>query len=303
MMLGETPPSSSAPAELSIADRWIRSRFGQMLEQVENALREYRFDFAATALYEFTWYEFCDWYLELTKPVLQSETASDAAKNGTRQTLAGMLEVLQRALHPLMPFITEEIWQRAAPLAGQSGETVMLQPYPMTKDYPRDGDAEREIEWIRSFILGVRQIRSGMDIAPSKKIPVLLQNPSAEDLGRAQRHTTYLERLAGLESITPLAAGATAPQSATALVGELTLLVPMAGLIDADAEIERLTKKIASIRKDHAKISAKLSNENFVKNAPPEVVAQDRERIADFERQIAALEVQLDRVRKLKGGQ
>ena len=302
MMLAETPPAPDAPAELSIADRWIQSRFGQMLEQFENALREYRFDFAATALYEFTWYEFCDWYLELTKPVLQSESTSEAAKNGTRQTLANMLETLQRALHPLMPFITEEIWQRAAPLAGRSGETVMLQPYPTVKDFPKDATAEREIDWIRNFILGVRQIRSGMDIPPSKKIPLLLQNPSADDLARAKNHAAYLERLAGLESITPLAAGATAPQSATALVGELTLLVPMAGLIDADAEIERLTKKIAGIRKDHAKISGKLANENFVKNAPPEVVTQDRERIADFDRQIAALDVQLERVRKLKDG-
>jgi valyl-tRNA synthetase len=301
MTVGDgAPVAGSGAAELSVADRWIRSRFGQMLEQVEGALREYRFDFAATALYEFTWYEFCDWYLELTKPVMQSETASDAAKHGTRQTLAEMLEALQRALHPLMPFITEEIWQLAAPLAGRSGQSVMIQPYPTAKEFARDTTSEREIEWIRSFILGVRQIRSGMDIAPSRKLPVLLQNASAEDLSRAERHRAYLERLGGLESITPLTAGTTAPQSATALVGELTILVPMAGLIDADAEIDRLTKRIAKIREDHAKISKKLSNENFVKNAPPEVVAQDRERIAEFERQLASLEAQLARVRKLK---
>jgi valyl-tRNA synthetase len=299
----EGAPTAAAPAELSVADRWIRSRFGRMLEEMEGALREYRFDFAATALYEFTWYEFCDWYLELTKPVMQSETASEAAKNGTRRTLAEMLEALQRALHPLMPFITEEIWQLAAPLAGRSGETVMLQPYPSAKEFATDADAEREIEWIRSFILGVRQIRSGMDIAPSRKLPVLLQNASADDLSRVQKHSAYLERLAGLESIIPLAAGDSAPQSATALVGELTILVPMAGLIDADAEIDRLTKSIAKIRDNHGKISKKLSNENFVKNAPPEVVTQDRERIAEFDRQLASLEAQLARVRSLKGGQ
>ncbi len=301
MTVGETAPPANAPTELSVADRWIRSRFGQMLEQMDGALREYRFDFAATALYEFTWYEFCDWYLELTKPVMQSETASEAAKNGTRRTLAEVLEALQRALHPLMPFITEEIWQLAAPLAGKKGETVMLQPYPTGKEFAQDAAAEREIEWIRSFILGVRQIRSGMDIAPSRKLPVLLQNASAEDLARVQKHAAYLERLAGLESITPLAAGASAPQSATALVGELTILVPMAGLIDADAEIDRLTKSIAKIRDNHGKISKKLANENFVKNAPPDVVAQDRERIADFDRQLASLEAQLERVRSLKG--
>ncbi|MEJ1966596.1 MAG: valine--tRNA ligase [Gammaproteobacteria bacterium] len=302
MTVGEGAPPSGG-GELSVADRWIRSRFGQMLEQLDGALREYRFDFAATALYEFTWYEFCDWYLELTKPVMQSESSSEAAKLGTRQNLAEMLEVLQRALHPLMPFITEEIWQLAAPLAGRKGETVMLQPFPAAKEFPRDAEAEREIEWIRNFILGIRQIRSGMDIAPSKKLPVLLQNASAEDLARAERHRTYLERLGGLESLAPLAAGASAPQSASALVGELTILVPMAGLIDADAEIERLGKRIEKVRIDREKIAKKLANENFVKNAPADVVTQDRERIADFERTIASLEAQLARVRSLKDGQ
>jgi valyl-tRNA synthetase len=302
MTLGDTAPAAG-PTELSVADRWIRSRFGRMLEQLESALVEYRFDFAATALYEFTWYEFCDWYLELTKPVMQSETSSEAAKRGTRQTLAEMLEALQRALHPLMPFITEEIWQLAAPLAGRKGETVMLQPFPKSGEFIADPEAEREIEWIRNFILGVRQIRSGMDIAPSKKLPLLLQNASAADLARVEKHRTYLDRLAGLESVTVLKAGESAPQSATALMGELTILVPMAGLIDADAEIERLTKKIEKTRLDRDKIAKKLSNENFVKNAPPEVVAQDRERIAEFERTLASLEVQLARVRSLKGGQ
>ena len=302
MTVGDTAPTGGA-AELSVADRWIRSRFGQMLDQFENALRDYRFDFAATALYEFTWYEFCDWYLELTKPVMQSETGSEAAKRGTRQTLAEMLEALQRALHPLMPFITEEIWQLAAPLAGRKGETVMLQPFPTSAEFARDADAEREVEWMRNFILGMRQIRSGMDIPPSKKLPALLQNASADDLARVEKHRTYLERLAGLESITPLAAGASAPQSASALVGELTILVPMAGLIDADAEIERLTKKLEKTRIERDKIAKKLGNENFVKNAPPDVVTQDRERIAEFERTLASLESQLARVRSLKGDQ
>src|SRR6185312_8784404 len=137
MTLGETP-TDAGTVQLSVADRWIRSRFGQMIEQVEQALKDYRFDYAATALYEFTWYEFCDLYLELTKPVLQAESISDEVKRGTRRTLAEVLEALQRALHPLMPFISEEIWQRAAPLAGRSGPTVMLAPYPRATDFPRD---------------------------------------------------------------------------------------------------------------------------------------------------------------------
>ncbi len=299
MMLGDDASANAGPAELSVADRWIRSRFGQMLEQVEAALRDYRFDFAATALYEFTWYEFCDWYLELTKPVLQSETSSEEAKRGTRRTLAEILEALQRALHPLMPFITEEIWQRAAPFVGRIGPTVMLEPYPLVNDFVRDTDADREIEWIRNVILGVRQIRSSLDIAPSKRVPVLLQNASAEDLSRAQKHRVYLERIAGLESITPLEAGAAPPQSATALVGELTILMPMAGLIDAAAEIERLGKRMAKTQDELRKTQVKLSNENFVRSAPAAVVTQERERATKFERDIAALETQLASVRKL----
>ena len=301
MMVGDEPSAGGGAVELSLADRWIRSRFGQMLEQIDAALKEYRFDYVATALYEFTWYEFCDWYLELTKPILQDDRTSAEAKRGTRQTLAQMLEALQRALHPVMPFITEEIWRFVAPLAGRAGPTVMLQPYPTAQDFARDADAEREIEWVRSFILAVRQIRSGMDIAPSKKVPVLLQNASPEDLARARKHRLYLERLAGLDSLEPLAPGATAPQSATALLGELTILVPMAGLIDAKAEIERLTKLIAKTAGDLRKTQAKLANENFVKNAPEAVVAQERERLADFERTIASLEAQLAKVRGLLG--
>ena len=300
MMLGEGA-ADAGPAELSVADRWIRSSFGRMLGQVDAALREYRFDFAATALYEFTWYEFCDWYLELTKPVLQSESSSAAAKAGTRRTLAEILEALQRALHPLMPFITEEIWQRAAALAGRSGPTVMLQPYPTPAEFARDEAAEREIAWIKAFILGVRQIRSGMDIAPSRRLPVLLKNASPAELASVERHRVLLERLAGLESITALDDNATAPESATALVGELTLLVPMAGLIDAKAEAERVAKRLAKAQEDLAKTRAKLSNENFVRNAPPQLVATERERAAELERTVQSLETQLARLRRLGG--
>jgi len=272
-----------------------------MLARVDEALREYRFDFAASALYEFTWYEFCDWYLELTKPILQSDSTPEPAKRGTRQTLAEMLEALQRALHPFMPFITEEIWQRAAPLAGRQGPTVMLAPYPEPAEYPADEEAEREIAWIKSFVLGIRQIRSGMDISPSKRLPVLLKNASAEDLASVERHRAYLERLAGLESIRALKHDEPAPQAATALVGELTLLVPMAGLIDAAAEAERLGKRLAKAREDLAKTQRKLANQNFVRNAPAEVVNTERERAAELERTVANLESQLTRVRALLG--
>jgi valyl-tRNA synthetase len=293
---------SASPVEFSVADRWIRSRFGHMLKEVEAAFAEYRFDLAANALYEFTWHEFCDWYLELTKPVLQSEQTSAELKRGTRKTLAEVLEALQRALHPLMPFITEEIWQRAAPVAGCAGPTVMLAKYPQSSEYPQDAEAEREVAWMQKFILAIRQIRGEMDINPSRRLPVLLKGGTAQDLQNVQRHRTWLERLAVLESITPLENEAAAPQSAAALVGELTLLVPMAGLIDAQAEIERVNKRLAKTAQELEKARKKLANDNFVRNAPAEVVAQERERIAEFERTLAGLEAQLARLRTLSGG-
>ncbi|HWZ64598.1 MAG TPA: valine--tRNA ligase [Steroidobacteraceae bacterium] len=296
--VGAQPGAAPAAAPtLSVADRWIGARFGRMLAAVEAALTDYRFDFAAAALYEFTWYDFCDWYLELAKPVLQS--GEPAARAGTQATLAQTLEALQRALHPFMPFITEEIWQRAAPLAGRGGDTVMLQPYPTAAEFPPDREAEREVAWIQAVVLGVRQIRGEMNINPSRRIPLLLRDATEEDRELSTRHRAWLERLAGLESITLLAGGATAPPAAIALVGTLALLVPMAGLIDARAETERLTKLTAKAEKDLAGVRARLANEGFVSAAPPPVVAAERERLAELERTVSGLRAQLERVRGL----
>src|SRR5437879_4909145 len=261
MTLGEgTPAAEGAPVELSVADRWIRARFGRTIEAVESALADYRFDYAASALYEFTWYDFCDWYVELVKPTLQSEDTGAAARRGTQRTLAQMLEALQRALHPLMPFITEEIWQRVAPLAGVAGESVMLQPYPVPADFPSDEQAEREIACIQGVVLGVRQIRSQMNINPAKRIPVLLQDATAQDQALSVRHRAWLERLAGLASVTVLGAGEPVPPSAPAPVGTLTVLVPLAGLIDAAAEAARLEKLIAREQEELARVRGRLAN-------------------------------------------
>jgi valyl-tRNA synthetase len=299
--------------ELSVADRWIVSRFAATLTQVERALTDYRFDFAATALYEFTWYQFCDWYLELTKPILQSDATTEAQKRGTRRTLVMTLESLLRALHPLMPFITEEIWQRVHPLAApllaaqtprgdqQVTDSVMQAKYPSATDYAADAEADSEVSWMQQFILAVRQIRGEMDIAPSRKIPLLLQNAQARERALVDKHLSYLARLAGLESVQALGPADAAPEAATAVLGDLTLLVPMAGLIDPKAEIERLNKRIAKNDSDLTKLKAKLGNENFVRNAPPEVVAADRARMAELETQNASLGQQLEKVRRLGG--
>jgi len=279
--------------ELSAADRWIRSRCAFAAEEAARGFAEYRFDLAAQALYEFTWYEFCDWYLELSKPILQSDATSARAKRGTRQTLVGVLETLLRLLHPIMPFITEEIWLRIAPLAGKRGPSIMLEPYPVADVFARDTAAERELKWVMDFILGVRQIRGEMDIAPSKRFEVLLENASVRDAELSRTYSVYLERLAQVSSIRALAPGESAPQSATALLGDLKILVPMAGLIDVAAERERLDKRLVKARAELGKCQAKLANANFVANAPPAIIVKERARVADFEREIAQVEAQL----------
>jgi valyl-tRNA synthetase len=298
----EHPAPPSTPGEGAdgyepAADRWIRSRLGATIAAVDGAIAEYRFDFAATALYEFTWYEFCDWYLEIVKPVLQG--ADVAARTAARHTLLTVLETLLRALHPLMPFITEEIWLRVAPLAGVAGETIMYAPWPRAQDFPADPEAETQLRWVMQVVLGIRQIRGEMDIAPSRRLPVLLQHAGAQDLERVQRHCGMLSRLAGLESVRPLAAGESAPPAAMALVGELALLVPMAGLIEPTSELARLAKRVQKLELELARASAKLANDHFVRQAPPEVVAQERSRRAEFERSRAGLVRQIEQVRKL----
>jgi valyl-tRNA synthetase len=297
--VGARSSSSTEPHPLGIADRWIRSRFGRMLATVEAAFEAYRFDYAAAALYEFTWYEFCDWYIELAKCVLQSDHASAAARQGVRRHLVETLEALQRALHPFMPFITEEIWQKAAPLAGRSGPTVMLEEYPRREDFPADEDAEREIGWVQGIVRAARQIRGEMNINPSKRIPVKLQGASGLDRTLLERHRAALERLAGADSITLLEADEAAPPAAAAIVGELTVLVPMEGLIDAAAEAERLGKLLARARQDLGKARAKLSDESFVRHAPSAVVEGERQRESELEHAVTGLEGQLERVRAL----
>jgi valyl-tRNA synthetase len=298
-MDGPGAAADGAPMELSVADRWIRARFGRALAAVDGALAGYRFDFAATALYEFTWYDFCDWYLELAKTLLQTDAATAAAKRAARATLAQILEALQRALHPFMPFITEEIWQRAAPLAGRSGASVMLEAYPEAAEFPADEAAEGEVGWIRAVILAVRQIRGEMNIRDGRRIPLLLQGASAQDAEYSARHRAWLERLAGLSELGVLAPGAAAPPSASALVGTLTLLVPMAGLIDAAAEAERLGKLIGKADRELEGVRARLAQAGFADHAPAAVVAAERERAAELERTVGGLRAQLERVRKL----
>ncbi len=271
--------------ELSTADRWIISRLQQTEAEVERAFGDYRMDRAAAAIYEFTWNEYCDWYLELSKPVLYSDESSEAALRGTRRTLVRVLETLLRLAHPIMPFITEEIWQRVAPLAGKpviEGEsTIMLEPYPCADESRIDSDADAEMEWVKAFVLGIRSIRGEMDIAPGRPLPVLIQDASERDRAVLESHRATLHALARLESIELLNSDVEAPESATALVGEMKILIPMAGLIDKDAEIQRLEKEIGKVEGEIKRLQGKLNNANFVDRAPEAVVAKEREKLEE----------------------
>jgi valyl-tRNA synthetase len=288
-------------AEFSLADRWIQSRLSAMLARVESGFAEYRLDIVANALYDFTWHEFCDWYLELSKAVLQSETATAAAKRGARSTLINSLEVLLRALHPLAPFISEEIWQRVRVSAGVAGDTIMRSPFPTSEAIPTDPQAEPEMRWVMGFIDGVRQIRGELDIAPSRKLAVLLQNASSTDGEYLGRNLHYVMRLAGVETPRVLAPAQAAPISAVALLGTLEILVPMAGLIDPVAELARLSKRQIKAEIDLKKMESKLNNAEFARNAPADVVAKDQQRLSELRTEIGQLAAQIARVTALKG--
>jgi valyl-tRNA synthetase len=287
-------------AEFSLADRWIRSRLSAALARVETGFAEYRLDVVAGALYEFTWHEYCDWYLELSKAVLFSEDATDAQKRGTRRTLLHTLEELLRALHPLIPFITEEIWQRVKLAAGAPGATIMRSEFPTPGRIETDSHAEPEMRWVMGFIEGVRQIRGEMDIAPSRKLDVLLQNAAPIDVEYANRNAHYLARLAGVAAPRSLPKAEAAPISAVALLGTLEILVPMAGLIEPTAELERLAKRQRKVEAELNKLEGKLANAEFARNAPADVVAKDRARLAELRTEIGQLAAQIARVDALR---
>ena len=276
--------------ELSLADRWILSQLQTTEQTVTAAIDNYRLDHAAQSIYEFIWNNYCDWYLELSKPVLTSDQASDAAKRGTRQTLVRVLEAVLRLAHPIMPFITEEIWQTIAPLAGKTGDSIMSQPYPVSDDSKVDDAAVAEMEWLMAFITGVRSIRSQMNIPPKKQLPVLLKDTVELDQQRLTANQDFLSRLANLESITLLEDEA--PAAATALVGKMEILIPLEGLIDKDAEIQRLDKEIAKLEKVIKQSSGKLSNDNYVAKAPATVVQKEREKLAEMAQTVSQLQQQ-----------
>ena len=290
---GQDCGQQGGEVELSPADRWIRARLGVTIAEARAQLAAYRFDLAAQALYEFAWYEYCDWYLELSKPALNSAEATAASKRGTRQTLVQVLEAYLRLLHPMMPFVTEEIWQSVAPLAGRTAATIMLQPYPLATDFPQDTAAERSIASIKAAILGARQIRGQLNVPQSREIVIHYQSPYEDDQHSLSVSANVVKAVGRISELHVVAVGAQLPPSATAGIDQRTISSPLAGLIDDPAvELARLQKRKAQTKQDLDKEEAKLRNTKFVEGAPADKVAEVHTRIANFKRQIAEVEQQ-----------
>ena len=296
---GEDCGQTGNDVELSLADRWIISELQRTEEVFTKHLDEYRFDLAAQTLYDFVWNQYCDWYLELSKPVLWDEAASAEAKRGTRRTLVRVLETILRLSHPIMPFISEEIWHQIKGLAGVEGDTLMLQAFPVPNAERIDTQAEADIEWLKGVITAVRNIRGEMKISPSTDLDLLFANGSEEDQRRLNANATFLKKLAKLQSITWLNAGDDKPMSATQLVGNMEVLVPMAGLINKDAELARLQKEIDRLQGEVDRVEKKLSNEKFVANAPEAVVAKERAKADDALKAKSQLEDQYRNIEAL----
>ena len=283
--------------QFSLADRWIQGQLQNMIKEFRQALDSYRFDIAANILYDFIWNEFCGWYLELTKPVLFKGTEEE--QRGTRHTLINVLETLLRVAHPMLPFMTEEIWQRVKTITGQGGETIMLEAYPEYDASQVDEQAVADLEWVKQVIDAVRNIRGEMDISPKIPLNVLVKNADAEATRRFSDNEAFLAALAKLESVTFVAEGEATPVSVTALVGDLELLIPMAGLIDVEAELARLAKQLEKATKELGKVTGKLSNERFVSNAPEAVITKEKAKQAEYQTTCDKLNEQIETIKAL----
>ena len=288
---GGALPAQAAAAPATDAERWILARLAATAAQAQAHFSAYRFDLLAQTLYEFAWNEYCDWFVELAKPALQGQDAAAAAS--TRRTLLVVLEALLRMLHPLVPFVTEELWRQVAPRLSIEGDTISLRPYPQAADFAGDhAGAEADIEWLKQMVTALRRIRSELGVPPSRQVPLLLRPAGEADTARLQRFDAQLRFLNRLERIEVL--DGDPPPSAAGLVGEMGLFVPLEGLVDLDAERARLDREIARVSAERGKSEAKLAK--FSDKVPAAVVEQERQRLADWSAQHQALTTQRARL-------
>ncbi|MBY7667825.1 valine--tRNA ligase [Vibrio anguillarum] len=283
--------NAGSELEYSLADKWIESQFELTAKEFNNHINNFRLDMAANTLYEFIWNQFCDWYLELTKPVLWK--GSEAQQRATRRTLITVLEKTLRLAHPVIPYITETIWQSIKPLVdGVEGDTIMLQALPQYDEANFNQAALDDIEWVKAFITSIRNLRAEYDINPGKPLNVMLKAANKQEMARLEANKAVLLSLAKLEALRVLEEGEETPACATALVGQSELMIPMAGLIDKDAELERLAKEIAKTQGEIKRIEGKLNNQGFVAKAPEAVVAIERQKLNGYQDTLVKLEEQ-----------
>jgi valyl-tRNA synthetase len=283
--------------QFGLAERWITTRLSEVIAATDEGMSTYRFDLASQALYEFTWDEYCDWYLELSKTTLNSDQASEAEKRGTLYTLINVLETLLRTLHPFIPFITEELWHRIAPLIEKKGESIMLEAFPKQVDFETDNNAVEQIEWIKSFIMGIRRIRAERDISPGKSLNVFTRNGTDKESNCLAENQSYIKTLGKIDSISN--AENEMDDAVMALAGEMTLLVPLADIIDPEEETKRLNNTIGKLEKEKSGLENKLANKNFVERAPDDVVEGAKQRLTDTLNEIKTYQDQLESISKL----
>jgi valyl-tRNA synthetase len=295
LMQTEGKPAARS-ASPDVIDRWILSRMNRMIAEVETQFAAYRLDLAAQALYEFVWNEYCDWYLEFAKAALQTD--DEAAAASTRHTLLTVLETSLRTLHPIMPFITEEIWQRARPELQIEGDSIMVQPFPQAG--PFDADAEKDVAWLQEVIQGVRRVRSELNLPPGKMLDTWLQGGDESDRDRQARFDGSLAQLARIASLEWVDDDRETAQCAVALVGDLKILIPLKGLVDVDEELERLNRQLEREQQDLRKCEGKLGNSRFVENAPEAVVEQERQRQLTHRANVENLQAQIRQMENLR---
>lgn len=288
---------SGGDVMLSMADKWMISQLQRSEKKVQEAIEKYRFDLVAQEIHDLIWNRYCGWYLELSKPVLNNQSSVSAV--GSRRTLVGVFEAVLRLAHPIMPFITEEIWQRISPLAGKKGETIMTQPYPVCDQSRIDENAECEMDWVMEFVLGIRKIKGEMDISPGKKVPVLLVGATTQDLEMLERNRAYLDVAGKAESITVLAGSDNEPESAVAMVGNMKILIPISGLIDRQAELDRLGRQAEQVNCELDRVGKKLNNKGFIGKAPAVVIKKEREKLIKLESKNRIIKQQIGKISSL----
>lgn len=296
---GQTVGQTARPDLWELPEQWIVSRLQKAEQAVQQAFATYRLDLAAQAIYEFIWNEYCDWYVELTKPVLNDENVSEERKAEVRRVLLAVMEASLRLAHPIMPYLTEEIWQTLAPKLGISGETIMLAQYPVADEAKINEQAEADMQWLQGLIGAVRNIRGEMGLGNARLLPVLLQNTTEAEKAQITRIEALFKALAKVESITFLADGEQPPLSSSSVVGHVSVFVPMKGLIDPKVELGRLQKDLDKVQKQHDQIATKLSNEGFVAKAPAAVVEGEKVKLAEFADQLAKIKANMEQIAAL----